>query len=418
MVRRSELPNGVRVVSEQMPGAPSVTVGLWVENGSRFESARQRGISHFLEHLFFKGTENRTAMQISEEIDAVGGLLNAFTGKESTCYYARVLSEHAPLAMNLLEDIFLRSLLAESEIDRERSVVLQEISQVEDTPDDYIHDLFALRYWPEHPLSFPVCGSAETVGSFRRDDFVRFCAERYRPDRLVVAAAGSIDHETVEDWAAQAFGSLDGRAVSSEAPHPRENRGVFVVEKPLEQIHICLGTAGVPQTTPDRFPAWVMNTALGGGMSSRLFQEVRERRGRAYSVYSFLSAYRDAGYIGVYVGTSPEWLEEVVTVILGELESIAREGLRPQELVRARNQLKGNILLGMETSDSRMSRIAKNEIYFRRDVPLEELASRIDGTTNEEVASLAGRLFRPETMALALLGDLKGHSFENVFSTH
>lgn len=418
MVRRSELPNGVRVVSEQMQGAPSVTVGLWVENGSRFESTRQRGISHFLEHLLFKGTERRTAAQISEEIDAVGGVLNAFTGKESTCYYARVLSEHAPLAMDLLEDIFLRSLMAEGEIDRERSVVLQEISQVEDTPDDYIHDLFALRYWPEHPLSFPVCGNAETVGSFCRDDFQRFCSERYRPDCLIVAAAGSIDHETIEEWAARAFGGLEGRAVANETAHPREHRGVFVVEKPLEQIHVCLGTAGVPQVAPERFPAWVMNTALGGGMSSRLFQEVRERRGRAYSVYSFLSAYRDAGYIGVYVGTSPEWLEEVLTVILGELESIAKDGLRPQELIRAKNQLKGNLLLGMETSDARMSRIAKNEIYFRRDIHLDELSALIDGTTNDAIVSLAGRLFRPETMALALLGDLKGHSFENVFSTH
>lgn len=413
MVRRSEFPNGLRIVSEHMPGVPSVTVGLWVENGSRFERRSQRGISHFLEHLLFKGTERRTAAQVAEEIDAVGGVLNAFTGKEYTCYYARVLSEHAGLAMDLLADLFLHSRLAEEEIDRERSVVLQEISQVEDTPDDYIHDLFNLRYWPEHPLSFPVCGNSETVGAFRRQDFLDFWAARYCPDRVIVAAAGDLTHETLEAWAGENFGHLTGSAATGGDAPPEERHGVFIVEKPLEQVHVCLGTTGVSQTASDRFAAYVMNTALGGGMSSRLFQEVRERRGRAYSVYSFLSSYRDAGYLGVYVGTALEWIQEVVDVILGELRALSREGLHPAELVRAKNQLKGNLLLGLETSDAHMSRIAKNEIYFERDISPRDVATLIDATTNDEIVALAARVLRPESMAVALLGDLKGRAVDD-----
>lgn len=412
MVRRSELPNGLRVVSEEMAGVPSVTVGLWVENGSRFERREQGGISHFLEHLFFKGTERRSASAIAEEIDAIGGVLNAFTGKEYTCYYARVLAEHTGVATELLSDIFLHSRLEADEIERERSVVLQEISQSEDTPDDYIHDLFSLNYWRGHPLSFPVHGSADTVGALQRSDFVDFLAARYRPDRVVVAAAGAISHETLEEWVWRDFGHLGGRSEPFDAPPPVQTSAAVTVEKPLEQVHLCLGTPGLPQIADERFAAYVLNVALGGGMSSRLFQEIRERRGRAYSVFSFLSSYRDAGYLGVYVGTAVEWVEEVIDLILTELRVLAREGLRPEELLRAKNQLKGSMLLGLETSDSRMSRVAKNEIYFRRDFPLSEVSAAIDATTNDQVVELAGRLFRGEGTALVLLGDLGGRRID------
>lgn len=409
MVRRSELPNGLRIVSEHMPGVPSVTIGIWVESGSRFEPRALGGISHFLEHLLFKGTERRSAAQIAEEIDAVGGVLNAFTGKEYTCYYTRVLAEHAGLATDLLADLFLHSRLDSEEIDRERTVVMQEISQSEDTPDDYIHDLFHLRYWPDHPLSFPVAGTAESVQNLQRSDFVEFFAARYRPDRLIIAAAGDITHEALENWAARDFGHLTGTAVSSNGNAPRPQRGLFIVEKPLEQVHLCVGVPGVAQDGDERYAAYLLNTALGGGMSSRLFQEIRERRGHAYSVFSFLSSFRDAGYIGIYVGTAAQWVNDALTVITGELGAVAREGLRADELARVKNQLKGNMLLGLETSDSRMSRVAKNEVYFRRDFPLSEVASRIDATTNDEIVELAQRLIRPEGMAAALLGDLNGH---------
>jgi predicted Zn-dependent peptidase len=413
MVRRSELSNGIRIVSEQMVGVPSVTVGIWVESGSRFEQSQQGGISHFLEHLLFKGTVRRTAARIAEEIDAVGGVLNAFTGKEYTCYYARVLAEHRDLATDLLADIFLHSRLDEEEIDRERGVILQEISQSEDTPDDYIHDLFNLRYWPGHPLSLPVCGTSATVRALRRADFVDLLAARYRPDRLIIAAAGDVTHDALERWAERDFGQMSGSATLSNGTPPTPQRGLFIAEKPLEQVHLCVGTPGVSQDASDRYAAYLLNTALGGGMSSRLFQEIRENRGHAYSVYSFLSSFRDTGYLGVYVGTAAEWIEEVIGVVIGELRAVARDGLHPEELARAKNQLKGNMLLGLETSDSRMTRVAKNEIYFGRDFPLAEVAASIDATSNDEIVALAGRLVQPQGLAAALLGDLGGRRLDD-----
>jgi len=404
------LANGVRVLSERLPDLASVTVGIWVENGSRYEREDQAGISHFLEHLFFKGTERRTAAQIAEEIDAVGGVLNAFTGKEYTCYYAKVLREHVPLALDLLADIFTQSRFASDEIERERTVIIQEISEVEDRPDDYVHELFNLAFWPGHPLSRPIAGSAESVSRFHREDFLRFLDTRYRPDRILIAAAGDLAHEDLVGVAERNFGALSGSAPSLDGGPPEPRPGVSVHEKSLEQVHLCLGTPGIPQADPDRYAAHLLNLALGGGMSSRLFQEIRERRGKAYTVYSFLSSYCDAGYTGFYVGTSPEWVREVVEVIRAELERVTRDGLAPAELVRVKNQMKGNMLLGLETSDSRMSRLAKNAIYFGRDVTLDEVAVGIDGVTNADVVRICQRLFRPRSLALTVLGDLKGEA--------
>ncbi|MFQ5666294.1 MAG: M16 family metallopeptidase [Candidatus Binatia bacterium] len=407
-VSRSRIGNGVRVVTEAMPGVPSATVGIWVENGSRYEQHEQAGISHYLEHLLFKGTDRRTAVQIAEEFDAIGGVVNAFTGKEYTCYYGKVLAEHLPVAEDILADIFLHSRFDPQEIDRERTVILQEISQVEDTPDDYVHDLFSLRFWPEHPLSFPVCGRPETVRSFTQQHFVDFVSVRYRPNRLIIAAAGNVEHERVVEWAAREFGSLQGHTNVADGRPPIACRSVWHVDKALEQVHLCVGTPGVSQSADERHAAYLLNTALGGGMSSRLFQEIREKRGHAYSVYSFLSSYLDAGYLGIYVGTSAEWVEQVVAVILAEFKSLRQDGLRPAELARVKNQLKGNLLLGLETSDNRMTRIAKNEIYFGRDIPPDEVAASIDATTNDAIVALAQRLLHPETTAITLLGDLKG----------
>ncbi|MFI5395136.1 MAG: M16 family metallopeptidase [Candidatus Binatia bacterium] len=410
LVSHSRLDNGVRVITEGMPGVPSVTVGIWVENGSRYELRDQAGISHYLEHLFFKGTERRTAARVAEEVDAVGGVLNAFTGKEYTCYYAKVLAEHLPVAEDILADILLHSRFDPNEIERERSVVVQEILQVEDTPDDYVHELFNLKFWPEHPLSFPVCGRVETVQTFGQRDFLDFVAARYRPDRLIIAAAGNLVHDRLVEWAAEQFGSLQGHAERTNGQPPVASRSVSYFEKALEQVHLCLGTPGIPQSAEQRYAAYLLNTALGGGMSSRLFQEVREKRGRAYSVYSFLSSYLDAGYVGIYVGTSAEWVEEVVAIILKELTALKKEGLRADELTRVKNQLKGNLLLGLETSDNRMSRIAKNEIYFGIDIPPAEVAGRIDATTNDEIVQLAEQLLRPQSMAITMLGDMKGRT--------
>jgi predicted Zn-dependent peptidase len=407
-VHKSILSNGVRVLSEPMPQMVSATIGIWVENGSRYEESRQNGVSHFIEHLLFKGTKRRTAAQIAEEIDAVGGVLNAFTGKEYTCYYAKVLGEDVKMTTELLADIFLESVFAPQEIDRERQVVLQEISQAEDTPDDFIHDLFNLHFWQGHPLSLPIFGSVDTVNAIDRELMVSFMADRYRADRVLITAAGAVDHDRLVADCERLFGSIPGDGKRMEVQAPRERVIVVNHLKKLEQAHLCIGGPGLSQISPLRYAAYLLNTALGGGMSSRLFQEVREKRGRVYSIYSFLSAFMDCGYFGIYAGTSPEWVDEVIEVSLQEIAKVAREGLREQELARAKSQLKGNMLLGMESTDSRMNRLARNEIYFRRDIPLEEIAREIEDVTNDQVIELASSCFKPDRMALVMLGDLKG----------
>ncbi len=416
MVNKSVLASGVRVLSEPMPQVVSATLGIWVENGSRYEQPQDNGVSHFIEHLLFKGTRKRTAAQIAEEIDAVGGVLNAFTGKEYTCYYAKVLGEHLDLATDLLADIFLDSVFDPAEIERERQVVLQEISQAEDTPDDFIHDLFNEKFWKGHPLSLPIFGSVGTVNAINRDKVTSFMSERYRAGRVFIAAAGMVDHERLVNRCAVLFDSIAGDGRPDPISPPAEKPGVLNYEKKLEQAHLCLGGPAISVTHDLRYAASVLNTALGGGMSSRLFQEVREKRGRVYSIYSFMSSYLDCGYFCVYAGTNPEWVDEVIEVTLGEVSKVVREGLKPQELERARNQLKGNMLLALESSDSRMNRLARNEIYYRRDIPLQEIAEGIEKVTNDQVVELANLCFEADRMGMVLLGDLKGRKLgDNVW---
>lgn len=408
MAAKTVLDNGIRVVTHEMPGQRSATLGIWVENGSRHESDDQNGISHFIEHLLFKGTERRSAAQIAEEIDAVGGVLNAFTSKEHTCYYAKVLDENLPLAIDLLSDIFLHSSFAADEIERERSVILQEISQVEDTPDDYVHDLFSLDFFGEHPIARPICGRQETVGQFERDTFLKFFLTRYRPRRVVVAAAGNLSHDRLVDAIGARLGTVadDGvpAAVSGDAK-PRPRSGVFPHTKDLEQAHLCIGLEGIPHNHPQRYTAFVLNTLLGGGMSSRLFQEIREKRGKCYSVYSFASAYKDAGYVGIYAGTSVDDAAEVVDLAVGELKKLAAGDVTEDELQRTRGQLVGGMMLGLESTDSWMSHIARAEIYFGQSTPTEEICRKIRAVSRDDVVQLAQDLFRPEEMALTLLGD-------------
>lgn len=411
-MQASRLPNGIRVLSEELPQLGSVTIGIWVENGSRWERSEQAGISHFLEHLFFKGTDTRSAAQIAETIDAVGGVLNAFTGKEHTCYYAKVLAEHLPLALDLLADIFLHSRFAAEEIDRERSVIIQEISQVEDTPDDWVHDLFTQGWWGDHPLARPIAGNATTVGALQRDHFLEFLAARYRPDRILIAAAGNLTHADLVDVVARNFGGLEGATQPQPQPKPVPHPAVRVHAKALEQVHVCMGTPGIPQSDAERYAAHVMNVALGGGMSSRLFQEIREKRGKAYTVYSFLSSYVDAGYAGVYCGTGADSAQEVIDLVRAQLAALVRDGLRPDELDRARTQMKGNLLLALETSDSRMSRIARNALYYGRDVPLDEVARSIDAVDNDAIVRVADRLFGSGDLGITVLGDLRGATLD------
>lgn len=415
MFAKTVLDNGIRVLSEEMANARSVSLGFWVENGSRHESRHQNGISHFLEHLFFKGTDRRSAAQIAEEMDAVGGVLNAFTGKEYTCYYAKVLDENFPLAIDLLTDIFLHSIFDQEEIERERSVILQEISQAEDTPDDYVHDLFNRDYFSDHPLGLPICGDAATVSKFRREDFLKFVHDRYLPGRVIVAAAGNLRHVDFVREISRTLGDrelgLRGQSAGSAASdQPKMQGGIFQHSKSLEQAHLCLGVPGTHQSHPLRYAAYILNTILGGGMSSRLFQEIREKRGRAYSVYSFLASYRDVGYQGVYAATSVEWIEEVAELILKEMEKLAAGMIEEAELGRTKSQLIGNMILGLETSDSWMSHIAKNEIYFGKAVSVEDISQGIRSVSLSDVVDLARTIYRPGEMALTLLGDFKEES--------
>ncbi len=406
MVKRTVLENGLRLLSEEVPGMPSVTVGIWVENGSRDEDLLESGISHFLEHLFFKGTERRTAARIAEEIDAVGGVLDAFTGKEYTCYYARVLVEHLPLALDLLTDVFLHSQFAEAEIERERSVIYQEMAQVEDTPDEFIHDLFHLNFWRGHPLSRPISGTPAAVSRLRRSDFLRYLERRYRPDRIFVAMAGGAKHEELVEQVGTALSALKGKAEPIDTCPPVAYPGVYTYPRELEQTHLCLGIPCVSQVDAAWYTAYLLHTALGGGMSSRLFQEIREQRGLAYDVTSFLSTYRDAGYLGIYVATNAAAVPEVVEIILTALRRIASEGISPEELRRAKGHAKGGLLLGLETSEARMNRLARCEIYFRRYIPIREVAEQVERVTLEEVQALAARCFADSKWALTMLGDL------------
>jgi predicted Zn-dependent peptidase len=414
MFAKTVLDNGIRIVTHEMPDHRSTSLGIWVENGSRHESARENGISHFIEHLLFKGTERRSAAEIAEEMDAVGGVLNAFTAKEHTCYYAKVLDENLPLAIDLLTDIFLHSVFDGEEIERERSVILQEISQSEDAPDDYVHDLFSLDFFKDHPLARPICGSAETVTRFSRQDFLNFFRSRYRPDRVVVAAAGHLRHAELVRALSERLGSVTGSADDGVPTRrggdqpPEIGSGVFPHAKPLEQAHLCLGVAGLHQTHPQRYAAYVLNTLLGGGMSSRLFQEIREKRGRAYSVYSFASSYRDVGYLGVYAGTSVEWTDEVVELILKELNSLAEGQITAEEVRRTQGQLVGSMMLGLESTDSWMSHIARNEIYFGKMIDTDEICREIRAVSRDALTELARTLFRSQK-TLSLLGDFKNN---------
>ena len=408
MIQKSVIGNGVRILTEAMPQVVSSSIGIWVENGSRYEEPAENGISHFIEHLLFKGTKKRTAAQIAEAFDAVGGVLNAFTGKEYTCYYAKVLGKDLEMATEVLADIFLDSVFDPAEIDRERQVVLQEISQAEDTPDDFIHDLFTaeLLEGPSARAADFRLGRDGKQNRPRAADLVHGGAlplqprlyRRGRPGR-----ARASDRE-MRGTVRRRRGRRQGRKFSPPVDRPL----VLTREKKLEQAHLCIGGPGISQSHRLRYAAYVLNTALGGGMSSRLFQEVREKRGRVYSIYSFISSFIDSGYFGVYAGTNPEWVDEVLEVTVAELRKVERDGLKPAELARAKSQLKGNMLLGMESTDSRMNRLARNEIYFRRDVSLEELSGGIESVTNDQIVELASSWFQPDKLAMVLLGDLKG----------
>jgi predicted Zn-dependent peptidase len=411
-VRRTELPNGLRVLTERMPEAASVSLGVWIESGSRHDGAASAGLSHFVEHLLFKGTERRSAIEISQEIEGVGGMLNAETEREHTCYYAKVLADDTNLAVDLLSDMVLCSRFDPVEIERERNVVLEEVAAIDDAPDDLVHDLFHTAYWPEHPLGQPICGTSESVEGLSRASCLDLLARRYRPNRVIVTAAGRLDHDALHAEIARCFGDLLGAAeLETEAPVAR-GAGVTVHERALEQVQIFFGTTGVRAGDEERTVAAVLNAALGDGSSSRLFQEIRERQGHAYAIDSFLASYRDTGYLGVTAGTRPQRVADVVASMLAELRRVRCEGFPADELARTKGRLKGSLHLALETTEQRMEHLAIEEMYLGRARPVRELAARIDAVTNDQVVALAERLFVPDASVLVLLGTPRGASVD------
>ncbi len=406
MEQKSVLDNGIRVSTETVPYHGSVCIGIWVLTGSRDEQESENGICHFIEHLLFKGTETRTAQDIARAIDSVGGSMNASTGRECTCFYAKVLDNHFNLAVDLLSDVFLHSTFDPREIERERSVVLQEVKMVEDTPDDYVHDLFSRAFWGDHPMGQPVIGSVEKIQAFSREQIMRYFVERYRSDRMIISVAGNVEHSRVVDMVGEAFCQLPSGSPTIRRVTPRGSSTTSVLRRRIEQVHICLGTEGVAYGSSRRFASYLLNAVLGGGMSSRLFQEIREKRGLAYSVYSYLPSYMDTGLLVVYAATDRKTVGQVIELILKEFETLRRSPIDREELARSKEQLKGNLLLSLENSDNRMTRLARNEMYFGRFLSVDEVIDQIETVTLDQINELASELFRPEHLCLTLLGPM------------
>ena len=400
------MPNGVRVVTEHMPGFASASIGVWVNAGGRHETLDQNGIAHFLEHMAFKGTKTRNALQIAEAIEDVGGYINAYTSREMTAYYARVLAEDTGLALDVLSDIVLNPLFEAREIEVERHVILQEIGQAHDTPDDVIFDWLQETAFPDQPLGRTILGPVERVESFHAGDLSRFVAERYAPGNIIVAAAGGVDHDQIVRAAEATFGHLeahDGGPVEAAAFLGGETR----VEKGLEQAHFACAFETPGYRDERVWTAQIFATAFGGGMSSRLFQEAREKRGLCYTIFSQIGAYSDSGLLTIYAGTSGEELGELAELTIDEIKRAA-DDMSPAEVARARAQMKAGLIMGLESPSSRAERLARLTAIWDRDVPLEETVAHIDAVTTGDVRDFAGEIIAKATPALALYGPVSG----------
>jgi predicted Zn-dependent peptidase len=405
-VEKTVLDNGVAVVSEQVPWMHSVAVGLWAPVGSRDEAPADNGISHFIEHMLFKGTSRRGALDITREIESVGGSLNACTEREYTCFYGRALLRDYPLVSDLLSDIYLDPVFDPEELERERGVVLQEILMVDDQPEDLLDDFFQDRYWDGHPLGFPVQGTTETVGAFDRDGVRRYFLDRYRRPGIVVAVAGNLPHaQVVDEWA----GRLAPMSLSGGAPKPLPvpaKPGTHLKERPLGQLHVCVGAPSVSLKSEGRHAAYVLNTLLGGSMSSLLFQEVREKRGLAYSVYSTISCYSDSGILKICAGTTADKGQELLDVTAEVLGRLRDGKIDARDVALARELIRGNMLMGLESGENRMTRLALNEMFLGRQESPEEVMAKIDAVTVDEVVALARTSLVHERFSLAAVGDL------------
>jgi predicted Zn-dependent peptidase len=409
IVRRTVLPGGLRVISESVPGVRSVAFGVWVGVGSRDETPNLSGASHYLEHLLFKGTRRRDALSIAAALDAVGGELNAFTAKEYTCYYARVLDADLPLAVDVICDMVTSSVLAAREVENERGVILEEIAMHDDDPGDAVHDTFAEAVWPQAALGRPVLGTIASIAGMSRSAIAGYYRRRYRPDNLVIAAAGNLDHAALVRLVKKAFAGVpvvaDARPAAPRlgGRTPAFRPGTSVVSRPTEQANLILGSAGLARLDERRFALGVLNAALGGGMSSRLFQEIREKRGLAYSVYSFTTQYADTGLFGVYAGCHPRRVSDVLDLCREQLAGVADSGLDADELERGRGQMRGGLVLGLEDTGSRMSRLGKSELVYGELMTVDEILARIDAVSLDDVRAVADELLRGP-QALAVIG--------------
>jgi predicted Zn-dependent peptidase len=404
-VESIRLPNGVRIVTRRMPHVCSIAMGVWVDVGARDEAAADSGLSHVIEHMIFKGTERRSAYQIAKAFDAIGGHTNAFTSLETTCYHAKVVDAHQETMVDLLADIFLHSTFSPPEIERERTVILQEIRMVEDSPEDLAHILACADLWGEHPLGRSILGTPENLATFDQKRIQGFFHRNYRPERIVIAAAGNLDHDRIRDLLAPAFGALpSGDTATPPRQVPAARSPIQVVPRPLEQVHLCLTGPALSVADERRYAFSLLNSILGGNMSSRLFQAIREQHGLAYSVYSFVSAFTDSGMIGVYAAVAPENTRETLARIAAEIRRLAETPVGAQRLADAKAFTKGSLLLSAESNENQMMRLAQNEIYMGRFIPMSEVTERIDAVRAAEIQDLAARLLDPGRLALTALG--------------
>ena len=411
-VDKTVLKNGLRILTKKMPHTRSVSMGVWVNVGARDETETEGGLSHFIEHMIFKGTRKRSAYQIAKEFDAIGGQTNAFTSMENTCYHARVMDSHLETMVDILSDIFINSEFKPDEIDKERPVILQEIGMVEDSPDEYVHVLSGQNFWGEHPLGRSILGTPENIIRFDAGMLKNFFHQLYQPDRIIISAAGNLAHNHLVDLIEPAFETIPSGKDFPVRRMPFDRSVVDFNHRNLEQMHICLGTRGLAITDPRRYAFSLLNTIVGGNMSSRLFQEIRERRGLAYSVYSFISSHVDAGMFGFYMGVDSKRARDAISLVLDEIVKLKTKRVKSSELKGAMEYTKGSLMLAAESVDNHMVRNAQNEMHFGRDIVLQEIIENIEAVTADDIRELANELIDPDKMTYTLLGPVDAHRDE------
>jgi predicted Zn-dependent peptidase len=408
-IHREVLPNGLTVLSEEMSHIRSISIGIWMKTGSRDEAPESNGISHFVEHMVFKGTKSRSAKEIAREVDSIGGNIDAFTGKETICFNVKVLDEHLPKALDILSDLVLNPVFDPKDIAREKGVILEEIKMDEDNPDYLVHEIFTQNFWKDHPLGKPILGTKDTVRSFERDKVFDFYRQSFAPNNIIVSAAGNLNHGRFMKLIRERFAALESTPNGFHQPAPAVTPRIITRnKKSLEQVQLCMGVPSHPISHEKRFVSYILNTVLGGGMSSRLFQKIREEHGLAYSIYSDLSPYRDTGCLGVYAGMSLESTRSVVDSILAEFKELKSGPIPAEELRRAKDQLKGSLMLSLESSTSRMSNLARQQMYFEGFLTMDETIAQIEKVSGDEVCEMANCLFQSDKIALTVLGNLDG----------